>query len=231
MVLPQCSKCPGKFCSGGVKESEALPVFCPMKNYPNLVQEALTKYREEEVRRIYPVSTMIERDAYNWREARAGVEPRKPVRPRIREVAEFCKALGVKRVGVAFCIGLSDEAARVTEVFEGNGLEVCSALCKCGAVDKEELGVPAEYKIGSPEKLEVACNPIVQAKLLNATETGVNVIVGLCVGHDMVFTRFSEAPVTTLIVKDRFTGHNPLISLYTRYHRSLVVPPKETGTR
>jgi len=229
MIPPQCAKCPGKFCSRGVKDSESLPSFCPMKNHPDLIQEALKEYEGEEIKRIYPVSTMIERDAYNWKEARAGVEPQKPVRPRIREVAEFCKALGVKRIGVAFCIGLSDEAARVTEILEGNGLEICSALCKCGAVDKEELGVAAEYKIGSPEKPEVACNPIVQAKLLNAAETGVNVIVGLCVGHDMVFTRFSKAPVTTLIVKDRFTGHNPVISLYTRYHRSLLVPPKETG--
>ena len=230
MIPPQCAKCPGKFCSRGVKDSEALLSFCPMRNYPDLIREVLKRYSEEEIKRIYPISTMIERDAYNWKEARAGVEPRKPVRPRVREVAEFCKALGVKRVGVAFCIGLSDEAARVTEVLEGNGLEVCSALCKCGAADKEALGVPAEYKIGSPEKPEVACNPLLQAKLLNAAETGVNVIVGLCVGHDMLFTRFSKAPVTTLIVKDRFTGHNPLISLYTGYHRSLVIPPKGTET-
>ena len=231
MIPPQCAKCPGKFCSRGVKDSEALLSFCPMRNYPYLIREVLKRYSEEEIKRIYPISTMIERDAYNWKEARAGVEPRKPVRPRVREVAEFCKALGVKRVGIAFCIGLSDEAARVTEVLEGNGLEVCSALCKCGAADKEALGVPAEYKIGDPEKTEVACNPLLQAELLNAAGTEVNVIVGLCVGHDMLFTRFSKAPVTTLIVKDRFTGHNPLISLYTGYHRSLVIPPKETGAQ
>jgi uncharacterized metal-binding protein len=207
---------------------EALPVFCPMKNYPEIIEESLKEYKKEEVKRIYPLSTMIERDAYNWKDFRAGTAPMIPVRPRIREVAEFCKALGVKRIGIAFCIGLNDEAARATEILEKHGLEVCSALCKCGAIDKEDLGVPAEYKIGDPENPEIGCNPILQAKVLNMASTEINTIIGLCVGHDMLFTQYSKAPVTTLIVKDRFTGHNPVISLYTVYHRGLVSPKKST---
>jgi uncharacterized metal-binding protein len=41
-----------------------------------------------------------------------------------------------------------------------------------------------------------------------------NIIVGLCVGHDMLFAKYSSAPVTTLVVKDRVTGHNPAAVLY-----------------
>ncbi len=41
-----------------------------------------------------------------------------------------------------------------------------------------------------------------------------NIIMGLCVGHDMLFNKYSEAPVTTLVVKDRVTGHNPTAVLY-----------------
>ena len=41
-----------------------------------------------------------------------------------------------------------------------------------------------------------------------------SVVVGLCVGHDVLFGRHSEAPVTTLVVKDRVTGHNPVATLY-----------------
>jgi uncharacterized metal-binding protein len=63
---------------------------------------------------------------------------------------------------------------------------------------------------------------MVQAEVLNSAETGFNIILGLCVGHDMLFTLASKAPVTTLIAKDRVTGHNPLASLYVRYHRGLV---------
>jgi uncharacterized metal-binding protein len=39
--------------------------------------------------------------------------------------------------------------------------------------------------------------------------------MGLCVGHDSLFSRHSEAPVTTLVVKDRVLGHNPVAALYT----------------
>lgn len=144
------------------------------------------------------------------------------MRPRIREIVEFAKKIGVGRIGVAFCNGLSDEAARATLILEKYGFEVCSAVCCCGALDKTELGVPSEYKIRDPEKFEAGCNPLLQAELLNRADTGINVIIGLCVGHDMLFTMNSKAPVTTLVVKDRFTGHNSVISLYTRYHRDIV---------
>ena len=41
-----------------------------------------------------------------------------------------------------------------------------------------------------------------------------NFTVGLCVGHDALFNKYSEAPVSALIVKDRVTGHNPAAALY-----------------
>lgn len=40
-----------------------------------------------------------------------------------------------------------------------------------------------------------------------------NIAVGLCVGHDMLFNKYSQAPVTTLVVKDRVNSHNPLKAL------------------
>jgi uncharacterized metal-binding protein len=54
-----------------------------------------------------------------------------------------------------------------------------------------------------------------QAEILNAQKTDYNIIMGLCVGHDMAFTIHSKAPVTTLIVKDRVLAHNPVGALYT----------------
>ncbi len=41
-----------------------------------------------------------------------------------------------------------------------------------------------------------------------------NLILGLCVGHDTLFIKHSQAPVTVLAAKDRFLGHNPLAALY-----------------
>jgi uncharacterized metal-binding protein len=144
------------------------------------------------------------------------------VRPRIREISEFAKKIGAKKIGMAFCSGLDDEASRIHAILEGHELEVISVICSCGGIDKEEVGIPSEYKIRSPEKFESTCNPILQAELLNLAGTAFNILVGLCVGHDMLFTQHSDSPVTTLIVKDRFTGHNPIISLYTRYHKNIV---------
>ena len=73
---------------------------------------------------------------------------------------------------------------------------------------------------------EAICNPILQAQLLNEQKTDLNVIVGLCVGHDSLFIKHSDAPVTTLITKDRVLGHNPAAALYTSnfYYQRLLQP-------
>ena len=108
------------------------------------------------------------------------------------------------------------------EILEGAGFEVYSICCKCGAVDKTEWGIEGTDKIvalrGDPEGFEAGCNPIVQAEVLKSEDTDLNIIVGLCIGHDIQFTSNSAAPVTTLIVKDRLTGHNPFATLYSGYH-------------
>ena len=58
------------------------------------------------------------------------------------------------------------------------------------------------------------CNPILQAKILNQEQTDLNVVIGLCVGHDSMFYKYSEALCTTLVTKDRVLGHNPAAALY-----------------
>jgi uncharacterized metal-binding protein len=92
-------------------------------------------------------------------------------------------------------------------------------------VDKTKIGVPEEKKV-RPGNFEALCNPILQAELLNRKKTQLNVIVGLCVGHDTLFIKHSEAPVTTLITKDRVLGHNPAAALYTSgfYYKRLLHP-------
>lgn len=60
------------------------------------------------------------------------------------------------------------------------------------------------------------CNPILQAKQLNAGKTDLNVVIGLCVGHDSLFNKYSDALVTTLLTKDRVPGHSAAAALYLR---------------
>ncbi|MEM3507143.1 MAG: DUF1847 domain-containing protein [Candidatus Bathyarchaeia archaeon] len=120
---------------------------------------------------------------------------------------------------------MQDEAARTVTILEEAGFIVASVRCKCGAIDKTKL-VAKEHKIGNPLKFEAACNPVLQAQLLNNAGTDINIIVGLCVGHDMLFTMYSKALVTTLIVKDRLLGHNPVIALYSNYHKEVIKSQK-----
>ena len=68
------------------------------------------------------------------------------------------------------------------------------------------------------------CNPIMLAKTLAANGCDFNIVIGLCVGHDSLFYKYSEAPVTTFITKDRVMGHNPAAAVYqaNTYYKRLV---------
>jgi len=205
-----CAKCPAKYCYPGDYDFNKLPSFCPMRTdwFKPLLEESLRTYKEDEKKlKLARAAAFTEKEGYC-------------VWPRIREVAEFAKRLGVERIGIAFCIGLSDEAKKLVKIYDEWGFKVNSVCCKCGAVDKSELGIPEEKKLR--RGYESMCNPILQAKLLNHAGTELNLIVGLCVGHDSLFLQHSRAPVVTLITKDRVTGHSPATPLYTSYHQKLL---------
>ena len=218
---PKCAECSSRPCTQGLPKDIPLPDFCPMIHYAHLIKETVPRYLDQEIKDFYLGSALTEREGYDMRAARE--EGRSvPVRPRIREIAAFAETIGAKKLGLAFCSGLFDEAGRAAAILGRRGLDIVSVICSCGAVDKTQTGLPPELKIRNPENFEAACNPLGQAEILNRNRTDFNILVGLCVGHDMLFTSHSKAPVTTLIVKDRLSGHNPLVSLYTRYHRDII---------
>ena len=136
---------------------------------------------------------------------------------RIEELILFCQKIGFKRLGIAFCIGLSEEAKRLADYLR-NEFEVVSVCCKVCGIEKENLNL---QKI-DPDSFESMCNPIGQAILLNEASTDLNIICGLCIGHDIQFTSYSNAPVTTFIVKDRILAHNTAASLYNPYIRKRI---------
>jgi len=216
LVAPQCAKCVDRKCYVKEWEGEELPRFCPMRYKPEVIEAAMVKYEAGD-RELYVNSTITEQRAYQMVRGRVMA-----VRPRMLEVIKFSERMGWNRLGVAFCVGLANEARRVVEILEDAGFDVHSVCCKCGAVDKTAWGIAGEDKIasirGEPERFEAGCNPIVQAEVLNSEDLDLHLIVGLCIGHDIQFTKYSDAAVTTLIVKDRVTGHNPMASLYSGYH-------------
>lgn len=145
---------------------------------------------------------------------------------RVEEIALFARKIGAERIGIATCMGLRHEALLFVKALKAKGFEsICAVVCKVGGIDKTQAEIPDDVKV-HPGEHESLCNPIVQAKILNGQHTDLNVIVGLCVGHDTLFIKHSEAPVTYLIVKDRVLAHNPAGALYqhSMYYRRIMTP-------
>jgi len=134
--------------------------------------------------------------------------------PRVEEVAQFAKKMGYKRLGIAFCGALRNEATVLTTILENRGFDVVSACCMAGGLPVETVGLTEEQKLGEPGSWQAMCSPITQAEILNDEDTEFNIAVGLCIGHDSLFFKYAKAPTTVLVVKDRVFGHNPVAALY-----------------
>ena len=146
---------------------------------------------------------------------------------RVEEIIEFARRIKANKIGIATCAGLIEEAKIFVRIMEVHGFKCYSAICKVGSVDKSEIGIEENEKI-KPNNFEAMCNPILQAEILNEQKTDLNVIVGLCVGHDSLFVKYANAYNTTLITKDRVTGHNPAAALYVAhsYYKKLLTSDK-----
>ena len=110
----------------------------------------------------------------------------------------------------------------LARILRANGFEVYSVICKAGAIKKTEVGIDEKCNAVG----EQMCNPIYQAMALNLAKTELNIVMGLCVGHDSLFYKHSQAVTTTLVVKDRVLVHNPVMALYTAdgYYANLMKP-------
>jgi len=128
---------------------------------------------------------------------------------RVDDIVNFCKKMGYKKIGIASCLSLLVEARTFAKVLRSHGFEVYGISCKAGSVLKDDVGITGCNSTGS-----VICNPILQAQRLNEEKTEFNVLVGLCVGHDSMFYKYSEALCTTLLTKDRVLVHNTAAALY-----------------
>ena len=192
-----CAQCAIHACSR--ENPDLLPKNCPMRDGP-LMGKAQAAYQLPENRDFYITASELEAMGYcQW--------------PRIKETIQLCLHMGYTRVGLAFCRGLRKEAKVVDDLLRRAGLEVVSVSCKTGGVAKTVCGIPEEGKV-RPGRFEPMCNPIAQALLLNGQKTQFNIALGLCVGHDSLFYKYSDALVTTLAAKDRVLGHNPLAAIY-----------------
>lgn len=213
---PRCACCPSKACENrGAKASaankalEKAPKFCPMKLMPEIFPESLAEYDKPEIHEFARKASVQEFQCYE--RLPDGLRTRLT---RVEETIQFAHKCGYKRLGLAHCGGLAYEAGLLTEVLEKNGFEVVSVQCKAGAIPKERIGIKPEEKIAGPEMWETMCNPIAQALIINKSNVDMAIMMGLCIGHDMLFIKYCDVPLTVLAVKDRVLGHNPLAALY-----------------
>lgn len=133
---------------------------------------------------------------------------------RLEELILYAKSMDYRSLGVAFCIGLEKEA-EVFHTILSKDFEVHSVCCKVCGIDKNMFDLE---RLHDYDGVEATCNPIGQAFVLNNIQTELNIILGLCIGHDILFTKYSNAPVTTFAVKDRVLAHNPMGAIYSSYY-------------
>jgi uncharacterized metal-binding protein len=227
-----CSKCSAAWRKSGStncwssdpENPPAKPGNCPTRDHSDIIKESFELYKgDAEDARMASVASKVEGLCYQPIPGSDAINARWT---RVEDTIAFAKLMGYKKIGMATCIGLLDETNRLAAILQAQGFKPVSVCCKSGSIDKLELGLTEEEKV-RPNTFEPACNPVAQARLLNRAETDLNIIVGLCIGHDILFTKYSDAPVTTLVVKDRVAGHNPVSVLYGQnfYYKRLQKQP------
>lgn len=170
-------------------------------DFQRLEKATREKYADDPERRMLNAAGRIEAEHYmQW--------------TRLEEISGFCRLMGYKTLGIAMCVGLSREAELVKKILSKDFL-VHSICCKNNGINKDDYAIPHI----KDDRYEATCNPVGQALLLNELSTDLNIIVGLCIGHDILFTQHATAPCTTLIVKDRVLAHNPAGGLYSGYYQ------------
>ncbi len=190
-----CIDCAVTNCNDGDK---GFPSFCLTTHMDEKVlAQALGCYEEEENKKAMVAAAEVEYEHYCQY-------------TRVEEIMDFARKIGAHKIGIATCVGLIRESRMLAKILRKHGFEVYGVGCKVGTVPKVDVGIPKKCEgVG-----KTMCNPILQAKLLNEERTDLNVVVGLCVGHDSLFYKYSDALVTTVVTKDRVLGHNPAAALY-----------------
>ncbi len=199
----QCSYCAKKSCFMG--DVSNAPEFCPSKLAPETLKKVRAKLDDPEIQK------MAQDVAKTWK----GIYTKN----RVELTMEYARNRGYNRLGLAFCVGLSYEAELLSNIFINEGFDVISVSCMCGSLSSDDVGLPEEDKIVSGSR-QPMCNPVGQAAILDEGGSELSVLLGLCVGDDVLFIKHSKAPVTVIGVKDYALAHNSLAALYTS--RSVV---------
>lgn len=125
---------------------------------------------------------------------------------RLQEIIAYSKQMKYQRIGLAYCYGMESQVKQIADILRANELKVRGVSCTVGGIPQNEVNPESDF-------CSVSCNPIGQARQLNHEGVDLVVVIGLCLGHDILFQRDIKVDCTTLVVKDRLYNHAPLNAL------------------
>lgn len=125
---------------------------------------------------------------------------------RLEEIIEYAKSRNYRTLGVAYCYGLEKEAKLLQIHLSTAGFQTAMISCTVDGVTESDI---------NPIKTSqaVSCNPMGQANVLNDSGAEFTILMGLCLGHDIMIQKQLNMDFTTWLVKDRVSLHRPLNGL------------------
>lgn len=115
---------------------------------------------------------------------------------RLEELGRFIIDRGYTKVGVAYCYGLEVAAKEVVRYLKNQGIPTSAVSCTVGALAQNQVNQQSQA-------CGVSCNPLGQAAQLQSEKVDFAIQFGLCLGHDVLFTKAFQGDQTVLLVKDR----------------------------
>ena len=101
---PDCPRCGVRACCSEPGEKEP-PEFCPMPAEAPLLEAVERTYLErEDILELARASARTEAGGYGKL-------------TRIEEIVDFARRLGARRLGIAHCVGLMEEARKARDIF------------------------------------------------------------------------------------------------------------------
>lgn len=185
-----CTVCDSKICRTGVS--------CNKEKYD--IETTMEEFHSPENQQIIQAAAFLVDDG------RAGTLSR------LEEIIEFVKRMKYKKVGLAYCYGMESDAIKVHDIFKNEDIKLQTISCSVSGILQDEINQNSCIH-------KVSCNPIGQAHQLNAEEVDFVIIMGICLGHDILLQKNLKADFTTFVVKDRVNKHNPIKSIITNSNR------------
>jgi uncharacterized metal-binding protein len=176
-----CTNCQAKSCR--VSES------CGVEKFDSA--EIIADYQETENQKILQAAAALVDNG------KAGTLSR------LQETIAFIKSMDYKKVGLAYCYGMEKDAKLLKEVFKAENIKLRAVSCTVGGINQNEINTSS-----CTEK--VSCNPLGQASELNEEGVDFSLIMGICLGHDVLLQKNLKMDFTTFVVKDRVYAHAPL---------------------